>query len=264
MPSPKIPSYEVFKTEVFEKINSNEKNILFYWSLTDSSGWEEFEHPNYFPDVQKGIKDVVKILKKSPEFKKLIEGTSQDTIEKFVQSEYLSNYLLGTELELKLGSDWILDTKKLEKFKRPEFPDLTFRKGKRVVYLEIKGQLSPANLKERVLNEVCNPYLRSNSYENFVLLLLFPVCSEVEYPARVYQLIKGYYVYEEIIRKGSGILYLLQRLFPNINIFQKDNSRRVYCQCFVDKKKYREEIFTIENLAERIYKSYFIELNLLN
>ena len=85
---------------------------------------------------------MIKILKKSSEFKKFIEGSSVVRFEKFVQSEFLSNYLLGAELELKLGSSWVLDTKRLEKFKNPEFPDLTFKKGKLAVYLEIKGQLS--------------------------------------------------------------------------------------------------------------------------
>lgn len=259
MPNIKFPTYKVFKDELFENISSDEKNTLFYWSLIDSSGWEEV--PDYFPDVTKGNKKVVKILEKSPTIKQLVKNDG-DNLKKFIQSEFLSNYLLGAELELKLGNSWVLDTGSLQKFKKPEFPDLTFRKNKLKVNLEIKGALSASDLKDRVMDEVVRPYLRSDNYDHFLLLLLFPICPK-EMPARVSQLIKGYYVYEEIIRKESGLLYFLQTVFPNRN-FVKDKKRQVYCQCFVENKKEREELYTLEHLAERIYENYFKELSLLN
>lgn len=236
MPRVKIPQYNVFKNEVFNEISSDEKNFLFYWSLIDASGW--FEEAPYYPKVAEGHKKVVRILKKSSQIKEIINSGNVDKFcEIFVEKEYLANYILGAELELKLGSSWVLDVASLQRVRRTEFPDITLKKGELAVSIEIKGKLSTADLRDRIKDEV-KPHLRGNDYDNFILLLLFLVCSEIEKPVRVSQLIKGYYVYEDFIKK-------------------RGKKRQVFCQCFTDVKEMREHPFTLENLVERIIEGYF-------
>lgn len=231
MPKVKIPKYKDFKKEIFDKINSDEKNLLFYWSLTDISSWEEVP-PLYYPNSKSGHGKVIYILKKSPEIKKYIEKDGGYFMKRFVMGEFLTNYLLAAELELMLGDKWDLD---LDNLHQAVFPDIVFRKGEEVVSVEVKGMISASNLKQRINDDVI-PNLRGDDCDNFLLLLLFLVCPN-ENPDRVNQLIEGYYVYEALIA-------------------EKEKRRQVFCQCFTEEKD-KEEKHSLERLANRIVDNYF-------
>jgi len=230
----KIPNYKDFKEGV-EKLTATEKDLLFYWSLIDSSGWEEV--PTYFPEVNKGYELVIQILNKIPKIEELIKKDKNLFLQSFIEAEFLTNFLLSIELENELNKEWVLDIASLHK---TIAPDIIFnRSGKPKVGLEIKGLLSATNLMDRVKKEV-KPLVKVNSYENFLLLLLFPICPK-ENPARINQLIEGYYVYEEFIGDGR-------------------KNRKVICQCFTDEEKSRGEIYSLNNLAKRIVNNYFRKL----
>jgi hypothetical protein len=232
-----IPTHSIFENEVYGQLAPDEKNLLFYWSLIDNSSWEEVPPP-YFPDATKGHEKVIQILKRSPQIKNIIAKDADYFLKRFIQGEFLANYLLACELESKLNNSWVLDVANLQK---TDPPDVVFKKSEAIVSLEIKGMLSAANLKERIVTEV-KPYLGNKNYDNFLLLLLFPVCPR-ENPSRVNQLIEGYYIYEEIIKDDK-------------------KRRQVFCQCFTESKR-RGNGFTLDNLAERIVKKYFEKLEIV-
>lgn len=222
----KILNYNDFKDGV-KGLSKEEVNLLFYWSLIDSSGWEEV--PIYFPDVNKGHELAIQILNKIPKFEEIIKKDKDTIIKKFIETEFLTNFLLANELEQELESDWALDVRSLQKTTPP---DIIFNKGDSLNFgLEIKGLLSSTNLMGRVKREV-KPLLKENSYENFLLLILFPICPK-ENPTRINQLIEGYYMYEEFIGDGK-------------------KNRKVLCQCFTDDERSREENYSLNNLAKRI------------
>jgi len=250
-----IPKYTIFKNEVYNQLKPDEKTLLFYWALIDDSSWEEVPPP-YFPDAAEGHAKVIQILKKSSQIKDIIVDDPDYFLKRFVQGEFLANYLLACELEAKLNGSWALDIANLQK---TDPPDVIFKKDEAVVSLEIKGMLSAANLKDRIIREV-KPYLGNKNYDNFLLLLLFPVCPR-ENPSRVNQLIEGYYIYEEIIRKENSPLYLLQQLLPRFAYSLRDKRRQVFCQCFTENNR-RGSGFTLDNLAGRIVKNYFEKLEI--
>ena len=230
MPRSKIPEYKVFKKEVFDNITSAEKNLLFYWSLTDISSWEEVP-PSYYPNSDAGHRKVIQILEKSPCIKKIIEEDREYFMKRFVMGEFLTNFLLAAELELILENAWKLD---LVNLRRAVFPDVVFNNNGKVVSIEIKGMISASNLKQRINDEL--PYLSDGVCDNFLLLLLFLVCPN-DNPDRVNQLIEGYYVYEALVS-------------------EKDKRRQVFCQCFTEDKD-TEGKYSLEKLASRIVENYF-------
>lgn len=244
-------NYIEFKKEIFHGLTNKEKNYLFYWSLFDSSVWEEVN--DYFPNIEKGHKRVIKILKRSEKIKKLILKDSDYFVKVFLQGEFLSNYLLAAELEKHLDNTWKLDVNHIQ---GTSSGDAVFQNNKHIVTLEIKGILSAADLMGRIQDEVV-PHLGKESYTNFILLLLFPACRG-DNLSRINQLIKGYYIYEEILVNGSRLSSILSKLLSQCNPFANNlKNRQVFCQCFTDKVKDRIHDYTLENLSERIEKKYF-------
>lgn len=203
----KIPSFTIFNNEIFSKLTPKEKNILFYWSLFDPSTWEGVsteETPRFMPNLLRGKKRVLSIIKrKSSFFKKQLKNkeNSDKFYEIFAYGEFLTNYLLASMLEeiKKKRIDGRVDKFSLTK---PVFPDIIFITNKNnKIAIEIKGMpAGTSNLKQRINNEIIKKFKnKKNKYSYLLLLLLFPVCLN-EKPFRINSLIKGYYVYEDIIK----------------------------------------------------------------
>ncbi|OGC51774.1 hypothetical protein A2982_00645 [candidate division WWE3 bacterium RIFCSPLOWO2_01_FULL_39_13] len=228
----KIPAYTIFKEEIFKKLTSKRKNALFCWSLLDTSSWEEIP-PKYYPDYKNGHKKVIEIMKMGKSIKELVDEDMNYFIRRFVNGEFLSNFLLAAELENQLDSSWRLD---LDNLQQAVFPDVLFisKSNSRKVNIEVKGVISASNLKNRIEDEVI-PHLRDENYKEFVLLLLFPVCPG-ENPNRVNQLIEGYYIYETVMNKGG---------------------QKVLCQCIKQDADGDRKAFSLEKLVGRLIAGYF-------
>lgn len=236
-----IPTFTQFKKEVFNKLTDKEKNTLFYWSSFDLSTWEEIEIPRCMPNFERGKRRVLSILKrKSKTCRKLIKENG-NFCKDFVWSEFLSNYLVAAQIkEMKKNKfRGKIYSKDLEK---REFPDITIKgTGIGRIPLEIKRAVSGTNLTERVEKEVIEGIKEYNrnkkalrKYRNFILILIFPLCKR-EDTSRINQLIKGYYLFEEIIRLKAKVRC------------------KTLCQCVSE--KYAEE-YGLDKLGERIFEQF--------
>lgn len=235
----RIPSFPLFKKEIFDKINEEEKNVLFYWSLIDASTWEDYPSPSYYPDFLRGKRRVLSLLKRSNFIKKnyFTSGLNKEKFYKnFVQSEFLTNYLLAAQIERKIKAKIKGEIDKVN-LGKADFPDVRIKNTKAgIVNIEIKGILSAGSLKNRVTDEII-PKIKGykKKYRNLLLLLLFLVCPS-ENSDRVQQLIGGYYLYEELMKDAMRET--------------KEARCKALCQCFPEKylKKY-----SLEKLTEKIY-----------
>lgn len=229
--------YNDFKIECFDKLSPKERNKLFYWSLMDTSSWEEYP-PDYYPDDKEGFKSVVATLRKSKKIYKIIKKDKK-FIREFVDQEFLTNYILAAAIENKSKGQWKPDISNLEK---AVFPDVKLQnKPRNPVEIEVKGMLSTLNLKERIENEIL-PILKNDGHKYFLLLLLFPLCP-TDKPERISHLIGGYYIYEKIMQ-------------------QSGTKRQVFCQCISLDNTNNEYI--LDKLVTRIEEHYFEKLELLD
>ncbi len=226
----RVPPYNKFKEEIFDKISDNEKSILFYWSLFDPSSWEEGTTPKFIPESKRGKRRVFKILKeRSRLYKKIIEE-DENFDKKFIWSELLTNYLLTAEIEKKSNEVGIKN-----KIKKPTkntiFPDLMILKPHKIP-IEIKGLVSCSELKNRINDEVIKNINKNKEekYNFFLLLLVFPFCLQEDF-VRIKKIIGGYYVYEDIIKNKTKI------------------TCKVLCQCVSE--NYKKE-YSIHRLTERV------------
>lgn len=99
----KLPHFSRFKKEVFNKINKNQKDILFYWSLFDpTGGWEEIQ-VEYLPDFNAGEEKVLSILKTSDFISQhFIKENKEIFYRDFVKGETLTNYLIAARVETRI------------------------------------------------------------------------------------------------------------------------------------------------------------------
>ncbi|MDD5014238.1 MAG: hypothetical protein PHW73_03925 [Atribacterota bacterium] len=234
-----IPSFSIFKKEVFSKLSNKEKNVLFFWSLFDPSSWEEGKEPEFAPSFKRGTRRVLKILKeKSPKFRRVIKRDKKFD-RRFLWTEFLTNYLLTAQLQEDI------EEKKLQgllykNLRKTIFPDLMLKKGSEKIPIEIKGLVACSSLKNRVKDEVIENIKKNNKgngkkYKHFFLLFLFPLCLSDDY-FRINQLVEGYYVYEDFVNFHAKI------------------SCNVLCQCVSEKY---DEQYCINRLSERLLKGIY-------
>jgi hypothetical protein len=237
-----FPSFSVFQKELYDKIDDAERNRLFYYSLFDPSSWEESEStghplPDYLPSFKVRKRNILGILKKSPTIKRCFINTNSDEFfKKFANGETLSNYLLAAVILDYLRSKKITGYQPIN-LEKQIFPDIHLRKNPRKnVYIEIKGLVGTSNLRDRIKDEVqANLKNRGRKFKNFCLILIFP-CSKNE-ARRINQLIKGYYVYEWIIKSSPK------------------NNRKVLCCCI---RRQNSDEFSLSELVNRIINlNYF-------
>jgi hypothetical protein len=224
-------SFFDFKKYIFNNISEKEKNFLFYWSLFDQSSWEDLPTPSYLPKFKRAKTQVLKILSKNKKFfKKYINADKKEFYTTFVISELLTNFLLAAQVKKKMGRKikGVVDKYNLE---RRIFPDMII-KGTKIghVYIEIKGITSASDLKDRIETDVINKIRKyKRKYDKLLLLLLFPILSEDNHD-RIYQLIKGYYVYENFLGNPEKAY------------------RKVLCNCIAIKSK----TYMLNKLVARI------------
>lgn len=201
-----IPTYDFVKSEVFEKINREETESLFFCSLFDSSSWEETTRERFLDDFLKCKQEALSIIRQNGALNKELSKNEDQFCAEFVESERLTNYLLSYLIEKNSDGKISADGKKLSKSIK-EFPDITLnREDKTPIYIEVKRLISADDLQNRIQDEVIGAINRNKSkYSNLLLLLLFPVLFG-EKADRIYQLIKGYYIYEKIVCNEAGIV----------------------------------------------------------
>lgn len=239
-----FPNFDQFKEEIFDRINEKERNDLFYWSCFDESTWEEVNPPEFLPNFKEGEKRVLSIFKKSKSFKELIKK-DQNFCKKFIWSEVLLNYLIASQIENEMKRNEFKGEISKEDIKKFIFPDIIVKvQFQKKIPIEIKRTISAANLVGRVKEEVIEGIKKYNKnqketekrFENFLLLLIFPVLRK-ENSVRINQLVEGYYIYEELIRKETAI------------------NCKVLCHCVTE--KWNEQLsknFSLEKLGKRIFE----------
>lgn len=199
-------TYKTFKREVFNKLGERKRNTLFYWSLFDPSSWEESSQPKHFPNFTKGQSSVVNILKCSKAVKKHTKTkTDKDNFKRqFIYSELLTNYLLAAEIELKLKTSRLKGSADVNNLEKTAFPDIIIKKTRiGRVSIEIKGKIGAKRLTDRIKDEVVPKVINNKrDFNNFLLLILFPVCKQ-ESGMRVEELVGGYYVFEDLLTKSG-------------------------------------------------------------
>lgn len=229
-----ILSYERLKEDIFEKISPKEKEDLFFSSLFDPSSWEEIHKVHFSKDFAKYQNTALKTLRKNQGIKKEIRKNKEVFCRDFIQSERLSNYLLAYQIEKSSNQEIQADATKLSKMER-DFPDISLQNGENIAFIEVKRLITADDLEERVKNEVIGAINKDkDKFQKIILLLLFPVLPR-EKAHRIYQLVKGYYVYQTIICKETDI------------------NCKVLCNCF----KPDDEIHNLEELGKRIVKNLY-------
>ena len=222
-------AYTTFRKEIFSKIRERQKNKLFYWSLFDPSTWEEIDRPDFLPRFTVGKKEVLSILKISPPIKKLIKVDKDGFFKNFVESEFLTNYLLSAQIEQKMKKR-LRGKIAISNLGKRVFPDIIIKKTRLGrVNIEIKGLVSAKSLLNRVEDEVIIKIRKYKRwYNNLLLIILFPSCPN-DNPDRVHELIAGYYIYEKLM-------------------YQTNTNRNVLCACIhnIGNK------YTLNKLVERI------------
>ncbi len=221
-----ILAYNFIKEEVFEKISSKEIEDLFFSSLFDPSSWEETTKTRFSDDHSKCQRKALEILSQNKILKSEIEKNTTKVCNDLIESERLTNYILAFQLEKK-SEQLTIDKTKLSK---REFPDMSLSKDKNDLSIEIKRLISANDLEVRIRDEVVGALKRDkDNHKDILLLLLFPVFSG-EDAERIFQLIKGYYVYETIICRET-----------------KSNCK-VLCRCF----KPNDDTHCLETLGSKI------------
>ncbi len=224
-----IIPFQLFKKEVFSKLNIKEKNRLFYISLFDPSGWEGilFSIKYKFPDLEEIKREVLnnfKLWMSQSNHKKYIRNKEERFIQNNVYSDILLKHLLMVELK---DNKFQLNTK-------DKFPDIKVYHKEEKIGIELKGLLSFVSIKDRIKDEVIDSILKGKMECDKLLLVMCVPIPENESPYRVTQLIDVLYVLEEYISSRTK------------------KECKLICQCFTPKY---EENFSIENLAERIRKA---------
>lgn len=236
----KIPTYKIFKEEILNKLSDQEKNTLFYWGAFDPSSWEAGLVKNMLhslPSPSRGQNRVLSMIrKKSKHFKEVISNDSK-FCGRFVWGEFLMNYLVTAEVEKIMERSKLSGRISKGLLRKPIFPDLIFKNKEFILPIEIKNIISCSSIKDRIYDEVIGgikKYKKEIAFDNFLVILLFPFLKkESSIYRRINSIIKGYYVYEDIIGYKTKV---------------KCN---VLCHCIAERyhKKY-----SIEKLAERISK----------
>lgn len=188
-----------FKFEHFEKLwkkaNDEQKSNLFYFSLFDFKSFEEearIKIINYIRNVEKELKDLIKVLDKH-----FFNKIERDGFIKVVSNDKFLRYIILYELK----------SKKIRiKWKNRGFPDLLIEED---IEFEIKRLTSTKNLEEYLEN------IDSKRCEKLFLLLLFPQIDEEDNLDRLKELTNGYYFIKKKIPKSKDTEMLI--CYPNKN-----------------------------------------------
>jgi len=211
---------QFFKRKVFDMLNENELNELFYYSLFDLSSEEEV--PNHLKPERIEEKVISLLKSRCKEFYDRYVKRDKDLfLREFVFSDILLKHLLAIKLK-----------KKGIKFGKG-FPDISISNDSKTA-IEVKRLISSSNLRERMKNEVVeNLRLDSHGFDKFLLVLLFPILQQ-ENPARINQLVEGYYYLEDYLK-----------------VVCKIEDCKVLCQVVA---KANQSPFNLEELVGRILK----------
>lgn len=225
-------SYKEFKTELFRNLTPEEKNILLYWTLFVTSSEEELINA-YKINITEGRKKVETLLRKSKTLKERIKK-DRDFVMKFVDNEFLTNYLIAAEIESQLQEKWKVDVLSLQ---QQRFPDIVLtRIAEGNVSVELKRIISTGNLVAEFTDKVL-PYIKDESknknkhlisHPKFLLILLFPILP-IDVPQRVNQLIEGFYIYEKELGGNQ-------------------KNRKLICHCITEGVE--DEKYTLTHLIE--------------
>lgn len=205
--------FSIFQKQVYDKLNREELNELFFWSLIKTGygegGAGEEADKNFIMrfSLEKRKKVIMDFLKKSQRVQNQCkkDHNLESKMYTYFTNEKLTNYILALEIHKALKgkniTDYDIHTEHMQVYNQ-NFPDIVFkgRKTDGFISIEIKTILSTSRLRDKVLEEVM-PHLSSkkeNLYiKNFLLLFLFP-CAENERTI-TQSLIGGYYVYEDVL-----------------------------------------------------------------
>lgn len=199
-----VLSYKKVKESVFDRITQEERNSLFYCSLFDPSSWEETNKANFLAEYSESEELALNLLSNDKKIKERIEKDREKFCRYFISSEKLNNYLLAYQMEQYSDNKLTVDSEKLSK-NNNDFPDIVLKNKDKSIYIEVKRLISADKLKERINDEVIEAIKKDKKkFKNILLLLIFPVLKG-ENAQRISQLIKGYYIYETIIKDKTGV-----------------------------------------------------------
>ena len=193
-------SYKIFKDKVFKKLDDQKLHELFYFSLFDPSSWEEdfnFRRLINIDEIQKNIIEIISEANKNflKHFIKKAEERDK-FFNTFVYSDKLSRFLIAYGLE-KL--EIRIDENSLKKG-RPDI--IVFDENGRKVAVELKRIISGSNLRNAITSQNAEILKQIESFDEkkVILLFVFPQIGKEE-SIRIYKLIEGYYVIEDLIRE---------------------------------------------------------------
>jgi len=226
-------SYKNFKNKIFEKLDNHNLHKLFYFSLFDPSSWEEDFIFRKLININEIEKSIINIISKAD--KKFLVHFFEWPKERdkffntFVYSDMLSRFLIAYGLE-KLGIR--IDENSFKK----GGPDIivSYKNGERIA-IELKRVVSGSNLRNTVtLNGEILKQIESFNEKKVILMFVFPQIGN-EDSRRVFKLIEGYYIIEELIK---------ERL-------KKDKIVKLLC-IYVEKDYYESSEFNFQKIPERI------------